>query len=152
MIKEIEGLMTHWGEQRRSLGLASGVGSQMGMIMEWKGLPPRGTPSSRVPGGGMGVDHITSEIEAAVAELKRRDEQTRGPRLATLAVGRYVQELSRREQMRDVGIPEGADRTYRNWVTALHQEVMAILIVRSGRNRAAARMMRFQLTSSQPRA
>lgn len=146
MIREIEDLMLHWGEQRKSLGLAGGVGSQMGMIMEWKGLPPRGTPGSRIPGGGMGVDYITSEIEAAVAELGRRDEKSRGPRLAKLATGRYVLGTTRREQMRDVGIPEGADRTYRNWVTALHQEVMTILMVRGGSHRAAAGYMRLQLT------
>jgi hypothetical protein len=31
-----------------------------------------------------------------------------------------------------VDIPEGADRTYRNWMHRLHQQVMLILVMRSG--------------------
>ncbi|MCQ9422706.1 hypothetical protein NRB16_04060 [Pseudomonas sp. LJDD11] len=132
---EIEGLMQHWGEQRARLGLASGVGSQMGSIMEWKGLAPSGTPGSRILAGGMGLDHIASEVEAAVAELERRPETTRGPQLAKLARFRYLHQVPVREQMREVGIAEGADRTYRNWITALHQQVLLILTLRSGSTR-----------------
>lgn len=132
MIAEIEGLMQHWGEQRAQLGLSSGVGSQMGAIMEWKGLAPSGTPGSRILRGGMGLDHIGSEVDAAVAELERRAESTRGPRLAKLARLRYLHQVPVREQMREVGIAEGADRTYRNWITALHQQVLLILTVRTG--------------------
>jgi hypothetical protein len=36
-----------------------------------------------------------------------------------------------REQMRDLGIVEGADRTYRNWLTRLHQQVMLVLADRN---------------------
>lgn len=135
MNAEIEGLMQHWGEQRSRLGLTSGVGSQLGSIMEWKGLAPSGTPGSRILGGGMGLDHIASEVDAAVAELERRPESTRGPQLAKLARLRYLHQVPVREQMREVGIAEGADRTYRNWVTALHQQVLLILTLRSGSTR-----------------
>ena len=135
MNAEIESLMIHWGEQRAQLGLTSGVGSQMGMIVEWKGQAPRGTPGSRIIAGGMGLDHIASEIDAAVAELERGPKSSRGPALAKLARCRYLNQMSAREQMREVGIAEGADRTYRNWVSALHQQVMLILTVRSGTTR-----------------
>lgn len=40
-----------------------------------------------------------------------------------------------REQMREVGLAEDADRTYRNWVKALHLQVFAILAARAGRVR-----------------
>ncbi len=40
-----------------------------------------------------------------------------------------------REQMKAVGIAEGADRTYRNWVDRLHQQVLLILTIRSGSTR-----------------
>lgn len=35
MIKEIEALMVHWGEQMRERGQGGGLGSQMGAIIEW---------------------------------------------------------------------------------------------------------------------
>lgn len=145
MNAEIEMLMLHWGEQRTRLGLVSGVGSQMGAIMEWKGLAPSGTPGSRILAGGMGMDHIASEIEAAVTELERRPAGGRGPRLGELARFRYVHQASIREQMQQVGIAEGADRTYRNWVTALHQEVLSILVLRASPNRGLAGRLRVQL-------
>ncbi|KQQ67826.1 hypothetical protein ASF84_01420 [Pseudomonas sp. Leaf127] len=147
MIATIEDLMVHWGEQHARLGLGSGVGSQMGTIMEWKGLPPSGTPGSRILKDGMGLDHIASEVEAAVAELERNfnGAARRGPRLAKLAKLRYLDHATVREQMREVGIAEGADRTYRNWVTALHQQVMTILILRAGPARAIAGKLSVQL-------
>jgi hypothetical protein len=147
MNDEIEVLMIHWGEQRTQLGQGSGVGSQMGSIMEWKGLAPRGTPGSRILKNGTGMDHIASEIDAAVAELERQPLKSRGPRLALLARSRYLHGLTQREQMRQVGIAEGQDRTYRNWVTALHQQVLAILVLRNGPNRAIAGRLRLQLTA-----
>ncbi|MDC3742498.1 hypothetical protein KDL21_15820 [Pseudomonas syringae pv. syringae] len=132
MIKEIEALMVHWGEQTRERGQGGGLGSQMGAIIEWGGAPPRGTPGSRVLGGaGCGIDHVASEVQAAVAELERSG---RAP-LARLARDRYCNLTTVREQMRAVGIAEGADRTYRNWVARLHQQVLLILTLRSGSTR-----------------
>lgn len=132
MIKEIEGFMVHWGEQKRQLGQGGGLGSQMGAIIEWGGAPPRGTPGSRILGGnGSGMDHIAAEIDAAVAELERTGRMP----LAQLAKYRYCAQATVREQMRVVGIAEGADRTYRNWVDRLHQQVLLILTVRSGTTR-----------------
>lgn len=132
MIKEIEALMVHWGEQTRERGQGGGLGSQMGAIIEWGGAPPRGTPGSRVLGGaGCGIDHVASEVQAAVAELERSG---RAP-LARLARDRYCKLTTVREQMRAVGIAEGADRTYRNWVARLHQQVLLILTLRSGSTR-----------------
>jgi hypothetical protein len=135
MIKEIEELMVHWGEQRRQHGLSGGVlGSQLGTIIEWGGCPPRGTPGSRIPSGtGGGLDHIAYEVDAAVAELERMTGN--GPRLSRLAEYRYCIGATVREQMRVIEIAEDADRTYRNWVHRLHQQVMLILTVRSGRSR-----------------
>lgn len=138
MIKEIEELMVHWGEQMRERGQGGGLGSQMGAIIEWGGAPPRGTPGSRVLGGaGCGIDHIASEISAAVAELERSGQSP----LARLACDRYCTQTTVREQMRTAGIAEGADRTYRNWVTRLHQHVLEILSlrIRSSRQHAIDR-------------
>ncbi len=132
MIKEIEALMVHWGEQMRERGQGGGLGSQMGAIIEWGGAPPRGTPGSRILGGaGCGIDHIASEVQAAVAELERSG---RAP-LARLALERYCAMATVRDQMKAVGIAEGADRTYRNWVDRLHQQVLLILTLRSGSTR-----------------
>ncbi len=152
MNAEIESLMIHWGEQHARLGLGAGIGSQMGSIMEWKGLPPSGTPGSRILKDGMGLDHIASEVDAVVAELEHRwaGAAGRGPRLAKLAKLRYLHQATVREQMREVGIAEGADRTYRNWVTALHQQVMTMLILRAGSGRAIAGKLQLQLRPVQP--
>ncbi|UVJ45527.1 hypothetical protein NVV94_08215 [Pseudomonas sp. LS1212] len=130
----VEGLMRHWAEQRARLGLEAGLGSQMGSIMEWKGAAPRGgTSGARILLGGAGLDHSAAEVDAAVAELGRRDK--RGAVLAKLAEFRYLFGVSIREQMREVGLAEDADRTYRNWVKAMHLQILSILIVRSGPNR-----------------
>lgn len=127
-------LMQHWGEQSSRLGLGSSLGSQMGTIMEWKGAAPRGGSSgSRILVAGAGLDHSAAEVDAAVAELERRDK--RGATLAKLARLRYVHGAPVREQMREVGLAEGADRTYRNWVKALHLQVFGILGARAGRVR-----------------
>jgi hypothetical protein len=131
MIKEIEGLLVHWGEQRIRHGLTAGLGSQMGAIVEWRGMAPRGTPGSRIPAGGGGMDAIAVEVDAAIAQINR----TRGQEsLAKLARFRYCHGVTVREQMKQVGIAEGADRTYRNWVQRLHLAVMHILIARAGVN------------------
>nr|WP_245227573.1 MULTISPECIES: hypothetical protein [unclassified Pseudomonas] len=124
--------MVHWGEQMRERGQGCGLGSQMGAIIEWGGAPPRGTPGSRILGGaGCGIDHIASEVQAAVAEL---DRSGRAP-LARLAIERYCVMATVRDQMKAVGIAEDADRTYRNWVDRLHQQVLLILTLRSGSTR-----------------
>lgn len=133
MIKEIDELMVHWGEQRRRFGLGAGIGSQMGTIMDWKGCAPRGTPGSRPVTGGAGMDPVASEIDAAVAQLDR--DGKKGQALAKLARWRYLHQVSIREQMRQAGIPEGADRTYRNWMGRLHQQVLETLTLRSALNR-----------------
>ncbi|UPT35049.1 hypothetical protein [Pseudomonas amygdali] len=127
MIKEIEALMVHWGEQMRERGQGGGLGSQMGAIIEWGGAPPRGTPGSRIPGSaGYGIDHIASEVGAAIAELERSGQAP----LARLARDRYCTQTTVREQMRTAGIAEGADRTYRNWITRLHRHVLETLYLR----------------------
>lgn len=129
-------LMQHWGEQRSQLGLTSSMGSQMGTIMEWKGAAPRGGASgARILISGAGLDHAASEVDAAVAELARRND--RGVTLAKLATFRYIHRVTVREQMREVGLAEHADRTYRNWVKALHLQVLGILAARAGRVRLA---------------
>nr|WP_247719419.1 hypothetical protein [Pseudomonas syringae] len=120
--------MVHWGEQTRERGQGGGLGSQMGAIIEWGGAPPRGTPGSRVlRGAGCGMDHIANEIGAAVAELERSGRAS----LALLALERYCALSTVREQMRMVGIAEGADRTYRNWIGRLHHDVAQILTLRN---------------------
>ncbi|WP_428480912.1 hypothetical protein [Pseudomonas mosselii] len=127
-------LMRHWGEQRGKLGLEASLGSQMGTIMEWKGAAPRtGSSGARILVSGAGLDHAAAEVDAAVAELARRD--ARGVTLAKLAELRYLHGVTVREQMREVGLAEDADRTYRNWVKALHLQVLAILGARAGRVR-----------------
>ncbi|MFV3383104.1 hypothetical protein [Pseudomonas sp. NY15354] len=127
-------LMQHWGEQRRQLGLEASLGSQMGTIMEWKGAAPRtGSSGARILVSGAGLDHAAAEVDASVAELDRRDK--RGATLAKLAELRYVHQVTIREQMREVGLAEDADRTYRNWVKALHLQVFAQLAARAGRVR-----------------
>lgn len=131
-LRLVADLMQHWGDQYARLGLGSSMGSQMGTIMEWKGAAPRGVPSgSRILMAGAGLDHSAAEVDAAVAELDRRDK--RGAVLAKLARLRYVHGATVREQMREVGLAEGADRTYRNWVKALHLQVFGILGARAGR-------------------
>lgn len=130
----VGGLMQHWGEQRRQLGLEASLGSQMGTIMEWKGAAPRtGSSGARILIAGAGLDHAAAEVDAAVAELNRRNE--RGAMLAKLAELRYLHQATIREQMREVGLAEGADRTYRNWIKALHLQVLGILSARAGRVR-----------------
>ena len=127
-------LMHHWGEQRRLVGLKASLGSQMGTIMEWKGAAPRGGVSGhRILVAGAGMDHSAAEVDAAVIQLGRRDK--RGETLAKLGEMRYVLGFTIREQMRVVGLAEDADRTYRNWVKALHLQVLAILAARAGRVR-----------------
>lgn len=127
-------LMQHWGEQRRQLGLEASLGSQMGTIMEWKGAAPRtGSSGARILMAGAGLDHAAAEVDAAVAELARGDE--RAATLAKLAELRYFHQITIREQIRLVGLAEGADRTYRNWIKALHLRVFAQLAARAGRVR-----------------
>ncbi|WPO31286.1 hypothetical protein REH59_06445 [Pseudomonas sp. BO3-4] len=133
-LRLVGALMQHWGEQRRQLGLGASLGSQMGTIMEWKGSAPRtGSSGARILMAGAGLDHAASEVDAAVAELARGND--RAATLAKLAALRYVHQVTIREQMREVGLAEHADRTYRNWVKSLHLQVFAVLAARSGRVR-----------------
>jgi hypothetical protein len=137
MIKEIESLMVHWGEQLARHGLGAGIGSQMGSIMEWKGTAPRGTPGSRIVSGGAGMDQVASEIDAVIAGLERGAAPEQ--KLAKLARQRYCQCVTVREQMQTAGIAEGADRTYRNWVRRLHERVLLDLTMRTRTNRGYER-------------
>lgn len=131
MKKDVDVLMRHWAEQRARYGLESGLGSQMGSIMEWKGAAPRGgAAGSRIPVKGVGMDRAAAEVDAALAELERRDE--RGRLLARLATFRYLHEATIREQMRAVGLAEDAERTYWYWLEALHLQVVRIIIARAG--------------------
>ena len=135
MKKDVDDLMRHWAEQRARYGLVSGLGSQMGTIMEWKGAAPRGgATGSRIPVKGVGMDRAAAEVEAAVAELERRDD--RGRALARLATFRYLHEATIREQMRAVGLAEDAERTYWYWLEALHLQVVRIIIARAGPRRS----------------
>lgn len=136
MIKEIEALMVHWGEQRQRHGLGSGIGSQMGMIVEWKGMAPRGTPGHRVLLAGLGMDHAAHEIEACLNRLDASGKD--GARLVLLAKSRYLHELTKPEQMRCIDLPAGSDRSYRNWMHKLH-----IAIAQELKKRVAERTATF---------
>lgn len=134
MKKDVDDLMRHWAEQRARYGLGAGLGSQMGSLMEWKGAAPRGgVAGSRIPVKGIGMDRAAAEVDAALAELERRDE--RGRLLARLATYRYLHEATIREQMRAVGLAEDAERTYWYWLEALHLQVVRIIIARTGPRR-----------------
>lgn len=133
MIPEIETLMRHWGEQTRRCNAERSLGSPLGTLMRFGGLMPRGAPGARDLLIGAGPDHIAREVEAALAWLQHQGEQ--GQRLAKLASLRYLpeRELSVADQMRLLGLEVTADRTYRNWVQRLHQQMAAELSKRSRR-------------------
>ncbi|MCO7614382.1 hypothetical protein NJH83_29540 [Pseudomonas chlororaphis] len=139
MIEEIEELMKHWGQQCCRVGDGVGLGSPMATIMEWGGSAPRGTPGPRLPGGGAGMDHIASEVAAALAQIGRQSEK--GAVLVQLANNRYLpaKPLTVRAQLVLLNLPPSADRTYRNWVHRLHQQVQLILTVRSATTRGITR-------------
>lgn len=144
MIEEVEELMQHWGNQFNQVGDGGGLGSPMATIMEWGGCAPRGTPGSRdlLMASGGGMDHVAMEVAAAVAQLERQSEK--GALLAKLARNRYLPRpaWSVRSQLPSLGLGEDADRTYRNWVHALHQQVLVILSVRSAPARARNRRVK----------
>ncbi|MGP6423900.1 hypothetical protein [Pseudomonas pharyngis] len=144
MIEEIEELMQHWGNQFNQVGEGGGLGSPMATIIEWGGSAPRGTPGSRdlMMAAGGGMDHAAMEVAAALAQLERQSEK--GALLVTLARNRYLPRpaLSVRSQLPYLGLGEDADRTYRNWVHALHQQVLLILTVRSAPMRDRNRRVR----------
>lgn len=130
MISAIEELLEYWGERSRQCGLGGGLSSQMGTIMEWKGGAPRGTPGSKIPGGGAGLDPLAHEVDAALASIERDGKV--GGALFKLARLRYrvIPTPSVREQMRALNITEGALRTYHDRVHALHVRLEQVLIVR----------------------
>lgn len=137
MISEVEELMLHWAAQHCRVGDGVGLGSPMASIMHWGGCAPRGTLGSRdlLMASGSGMDHIATEVAAALAQLERQSEK--GAQLATLARNRYLPQpaYSVRSQLQLLGLREDADRTYRNWVHRLHQQVQLILTVRSASTR-----------------
>ena len=136
MIEEIEELMQHWATQHCRIGDGAGLGSPMAAIMQWGGSAPRGAPGPRdlLMASGSGMDHLATEVAAALAQLER--ESVKGALLATLARNRYLPQpaYSVRSQLQLLGLREDADRTYRNWVHRLHQQVQLILAVRSATN------------------
>lgn len=138
MIDEVEELMQHWGNQFNQIGDEGGLGSPMATIMEWGGCAPRSTPGSRdlMMASGGGMDHVAMEVAAALAQLERQSDK--GALLARLARNRYLPRpaWSVRSQLPLLGLGDDADRTYRNWVHALHQQVLVILTVRSAPRRA----------------
>lgn len=144
MIEEVEELMQHWGNQFNQVGDCGGLGSPMATIMEWGGSAPRGTPGSRdlMMAAGGGMDHVAQEVAAAVAQLERQSEK--GALLAKLARNRYLPRpaLSVRSQLPFLGLGDNADRTYRNWVHVLHQQVLVILTVRSAPGRTRNRRVK----------
>jgi hypothetical protein len=141
MIEEMEALMQHWGAQHCQVGDGGGLGSPLATIMQYGGCAPRGTPGSRdlMMSAGGGMDHASTEVAAAVAQLERQSEK--GAQLALLARNRYLAQppMIVREQMRLLQLAEDADRTYRNWVHRLHQQVQLILTVRSATTRGLDR-------------
>lgn len=142
MIEAVEELLLHWGNQCNQVGEGGGLGSPMATIMEWGGCAPRGTPGSRdlLMSSGRGMDHIACEIAAALAQLERQSEK--GALLAKLARNRYlpIKPLTVPAQLALLGLPVTADRTYRNWVHRLHQQVQLILTVRSATTRGFGRI------------
>ena len=149
MIEEIEALMQHWGAQHGQVGDGGGLGSPMAMIMQYGGCAPRGTPGSRdlMMSAGGGLDHASAEVAAAVAQLERQSKK--GAQLALLARNRYLAQppMTVREQLRLLQLAEDADRTYRNWVHRLHQQVLLILTVRSATTRGRDRRSGTQETN-----
>ena len=80
MIKDMDVLLIHWGEQYRRNGETSSMGSPMAAIIEWGGCAPRGTPGSRIIlGAGVGPDAVAQEVGAALSEIAR--DVGRGERL-----------------------------------------------------------------------
>ncbi|UVM74911.1 hypothetical protein [Pseudomonas alvandae] len=88
------------------------------------------------------MDHAALEVAAALAQLERQSEK--GALLVVLARNRYLPRpaWSVRSQLPLLGLGEDADRTYRNWVHALHQQVLVILTARSGTARARNRRLK----------
>ncbi|WP_301154344.1 hypothetical protein [Metapseudomonas otitidis] len=137
MIEAVEMLMRHWGEQvSAQLGpvLEGGGASPLAALIEWKGAPPRGEPGTRVPVGGIQLDHRAREVEACISALGRGDEVAQ--RLARLARLRYLGAVPRTvaQQMALLEMDPKADRTYRNWVQSLHEWVLAELCRRQAAN------------------
>ncbi|WP_350404345.1 hypothetical protein ABCR88_07775 [Pseudomonas sp. W17] len=139
MIQEIEELMLHWASQLGRVGDGGGLGSPMATIIEWGGSAPRGTPGPRSPGGGAGIDHIAWEVSAALAQIERQSEK--GALLVRLAHNRYLpaKPLTVQAQLALLQLPTSADRTYRNWVHRLHQQVQVILAARTVTARGGGR-------------
>ena len=148
MIDEVEELMQHWGNQFNQVGDGGGLGSPMATIIEWGGCAPRGTPGSRdlMMAAGGGMDHAAMEVAAALAQLERQSEK--GALLAKLARNRYLPRpaWSVRSQLPLLGLGDDADRTYRTWVHALHQQVQVILTVRSAPGRARNKRVKSPVT------
>jgi len=144
MIEGVEDLLLHWGNQCNQVGEGGGLGSPMATIMEWGGCAPRATPGSRdlLMASGRGMDHAALEVAAALAQLERQSEK--GALLVVLARNRYLPRpaWSVRSQLPLLGLGEDADRTYRNWVHALHQQVLVILTARSAPPRARNRRLK----------
>lgn len=108
MNERIEGLLVEWGEQRRRRGLMGTGVSPLAGLIEWRGAPPRGEPSSVILTGGAGMGYAASQVDAALAAMERRgallDEQGNGSPcldslLVQLAYARYLRQRPMSEQL-----------------------------------------------------
>jgi hypothetical protein len=132
MIKDMDVLLMHWGEQYRQNGDASSMGSPMAAIMEWGGCAPRGIPGSRIIlGAGAGPDAVAQEVGAALSEIEREDG--RGERMQRLAVLRYCEDPTQTwaAQMHELGYVSKAKQTYYDLVHRLHVRLYEVLNERS---------------------
>lgn len=132
MIKDMDVLLMHWGEQYRKNGDASSMGSPMAAIIEWGGCAPRGTPGSRIIlGAGAGPDAVAQEVGAALSEIEREDGH--GERMQRLAVLRYCEDPTRTwaAQMHELGYVSKAKQTYYDLVHRLHVRLYEVLNERS---------------------
>ncbi|WP_339480579.1 hypothetical protein [Pseudomonas fluorescens] len=132
MIKDMDVLLVHWGEQYRRNGETSSMGSPMAAIIEWGGCAPRGTPGSRIIlGAGVGPDAVAQEVGAALSEIAR--DVGRGERMQRLAVLRYCEDPAPTwaAQMHELGYVSKAKQTYYDLVHRLHVRLYEVLNERS---------------------
>lgn len=125
MIPAIEQVLKHWGDMVRAGAPSGGLASPTGTLMEWQGCIPRsGSSGSRVLMAGAGPDYLSSEVEAALGAIERREG---GAVLSKLALLRYTFEpaLAKADQVRDLqlGHGEAGVKAYTRLVQRLHQQV-----------------------------
>lgn len=146
MNHEIEGLLVHWGDQKRRHGDGGALPCTLGAASDWLGAPPRNTPGSTLLLAGAGMDLVAESVEAVLADLRRQGvaveeaaERTGRPRrsveteLVRLAAARYLPQPrpSVVDQMKRAGIV--GRRTYDLRLADLHERVREGLRVRLSR-------------------